>query len=407
MARDSRLQAIACLIPVFALVRGVLATPGVSAAILPTIPTSPSDLSPRHKGGDTVSLYGGAYSMWARLAWVAPTGITASTDGNCSLWSWTFSDSYVMDKRANDVCESRGRYNTGPGSEPWCLWGYLVQPPGPRLIGVVGDEIVYRKCSGQTFRWRYPGGDISVPDAAADWVEFRTDEGTHVLEYGTDGQPLGLRVANSTGSGISLGQVLYPPNGIWAAIDYSLKADSITVRAANATTGDRRCDLYLKSGSTWGLTRSLTAAQLGGEVIGIGDRRAAVWNPGQPGQVAVFRVDVQSPFIETMYDLPGTADGTAYSSIPFAYVRRGQLVCSARWSAGSRGGIIVGNRVEQVAPCPGDLNADRAVGGADIAQLLDQWGAVTGLNIADINRDGNVNGIDLADLLSSWGPCTN
>ena len=382
--------------------------PEVPTAVLPTIPTNPVDLLPTHKGGDTVSIYSGSFGMWARLAWVASTGIKVSADGNnCSLGLWTFSDTYLMDKWVNYVCESNGRLNTGPGSEPWCLYGLLIQPPGPRLVGIVGDEIIYRKCSGQTYRWRYPGGDISVPDAASDWVEFRTDEGTHVLEYGTYGQPLGLRVANSTGSGISLGPILYPPNGTWQVSDYSLKSDSITVRVANASTGERRCDYYAKSGSTFTLIRSMTGSQLGGNIIGIGDRRVAVWSSNQPGKVAVFRMDSAPPFIETVFDLPSTPDGTSYSSVPFAYARRGSLLCSACWAGDTKAAIIVGNRSEQIAPCRGDLNADRTLDGADIGILLDQWGPANLLSVADINRDGIVNGADLGLILSNWGPCPN
>ena len=379
------------------------ASAGSATTLLPTFDSTPNLLSPRHKGGDTVSLYPGLVS---RLVWVTSTGSTVSEDWtNCGSNLWTFSDQFVMDKRVNEVCECNGRNNPGPVSVGWCVNTSLIQRPGPRVLGIVGPEILYRKCNNLAFRWSSSQGEFAVPDAASDWIEFRTDEGTHVLEFGIDGQPLGLRVVNSTGSGISLGPVLYAPNGTWTAMDYSLKSDSITVRAASATTGDRRCDLYLKSGSSWILSRSVAAAQLGGDVIGVGDRRAAVWNPSQPGQVAVFRLDSASPFIETMYELPSTSDGTAYSSIPFAYVRRGQLVSSARWGAGLRAGIILGNRVEQVLPCLGDLNADRVLDGADIGLLLDQWGVTTGLNVADINRDGVVNGADLGLLLSFWGAC--
>jgi hypothetical protein len=379
---------------------------GVQVVVLPTIPTSPADLIPRHKGGDTVSLYSGAYGMWGRLAWVASDGVKASTtDGNCGLRTWTFSDTYVMDKWANDVCESNGRYNVGPGSEPWCLYGFLLQPPGPQLVGIVGDEIVYRKCSGQTYRWRYPGSDISVPGAASDWIEFRTDEGTHVLDYGTYGQPLGLRVVNSSGSGISLGPVLYPPNGTWTVIDYSLRSDSITVRLAKPSTGEQRVDFFSKSGTTFTLARSMSGAQAGREIIGVGDRRVAFWSAAEPRKIAVVRVDPLVPFVETVFDLPPTPDGTAYSSVPFAYVRRGSLVCSARWSSDAKAAIMLGNRMEQAIPCPGDLNADRTLDGADLGALLDQWGPVDALNIADLNRDSFVNGADLGLLLSSWGNC--
>ncbi len=48
---------------------------------------------------------------------------------------------------------------------------------------------------------------------------------------------------------------------------------------------------------------------------------------------------------------------------------------------------------------PGDLNGDGLVNGADLANLLSQWG---GAGSADLNGDGIVNGSDLATLLANW-----
>ncbi len=56
------------------------------------------------------------------------------------------------------------------------------------------------------------------------------------------------------------------------------------------------------------------------------------------------------------------------------------------------------------AECPGDLNADGVVDGADLAPLLADWGSSD--SPADFNADGVVDGIDLAELLSSWGKCS-
>ena len=49
---------------------------------------------------------------------------------------------------------------------------------------------------------------------------------------------------------------------------------------------------------------------------------------------------------------------------------------------------------------PSDLNHDGVVGGADLALLLNRWGA--GAGIGDINFDGVVDGADIASLLSAW-----
>ncbi|HMN97731.1 MAG TPA: hypothetical protein PKC43_14760 [Phycisphaerales bacterium] len=52
--------------------------------------------------------------------------------------------------------------------------------------------------------------------------------------------------------------------------------------------------------------------------------------------------------------------------------------------------------------CPGDLNNDGTVNGADLGILLGQWG---GPGSGDLNGDGVVNGADLGILLGNWGPC--
>jgi hypothetical protein len=53
-------------------------------------------------------------------------------------------------------------------------------------------------------------------------------------------------------------------------------------------------------------------------------------------------------------------------------------------------------------PCMGDVNADRAVDGADLGVMLSSWGTS---GFADLNGDATVNGADLGILLSAWGPC--
>jgi hypothetical protein len=58
--------------------------------------------------------------------------------------------------------------------------------------------------------------------------------------------------------------------------------------------------------------------------------------------------------------------------------------------------------------CPGDLNLDGAVSGADLGILLGAWGPATPETAnADLDADGTVNGADLGALLGAWGPCSN
>ena len=50
----------------------------------------------------------------------------------------------------------------------------------------------------------------------------------------------------------------------------------------------------------------------------------------------------------------------------------------------------------------GDLDGDGDVDGADLARLLDAWGAAGGP--ADLDGDGTVGMLDLLALLSFWAP---
>ncbi|MFO0872798.1 MAG: GC-type dockerin domain-anchored protein [Phycisphaerales bacterium] len=53
------------------------------------------------------------------------------------------------------------------------------------------------------------------------------------------------------------------------------------------------------------------------------------------------------------------------------------------------------------APCPGDLDGNNAIDGADLGAMLAAWGTTDAA--ADLNADGIVDGADLGALLSLWG----
>ena len=84
--------------------------------------------------------------------------------------------------------------------------------------------------------------------------------------------------------------------------------------------------------------------------------------------------------------LPGHLDSFDWSCDK---VRNGVLVAGEKILLELRAGV-------------GDLSADGAVNGADLALLLGEWG-VAGVSPADLNVDGAVNGADLAILLGGWG----
>ena len=56
--------------------------------------------------------------------------------------------------------------------------------------------------------------------------------------------------------------------------------------------------------------------------------------------------------------------------------------------------------------CIADINHDGKVSGADLGQLLLNWG-VSGTKAFDLNSDGVVDGGDLSIIVNAWGPCAN
>ena len=55
--------------------------------------------------------------------------------------------------------------------------------------------------------------------------------------------------------------------------------------------------------------------------------------------------------------------------------------------------------------CPGDLDGDGTVGGADLGLLFVDWGPCPGGCSADLDGDGTVGGSDLGLLFVAWGDC--
>ncbi len=53
-------------------------------------------------------------------------------------------------------------------------------------------------------------------------------------------------------------------------------------------------------------------------------------------------------------------------------------------------------------PCPSDLDGNGVIDGADLGDLLNQWG---GNGPADLDGNGIVDGADLGELLNAWGAC--
>ncbi|HMN95055.1 MAG TPA: hypothetical protein PKC43_00040 [Phycisphaerales bacterium] len=93
---------------------------------------------------------------------------------------------------------------------------------------------------------------------------------------------------------------------------------------------------------------------------------------------------------------PGCSDAACCTQIcasdPFC--------CAVSWDATCAAGAAA---TCCLSGCPGDLDGDGVVNGADLGVLLGAFGSAGGC--ADLDGSGVVNGADLGILLGSWGPC--
>lgn len=77
------------------------------------------------------------------------------------------------------------------------------------------------------------------------------------------------------------------------------------------------------------------------------------------------------------------------------------LVAQIETSLSTAEGLLV-LILQQLSPCPADLNGDGTVDAADLGVLLGNWGSS---GIADFDENGIVDGADLSVLLGGWGGC--
>ncbi len=110
-------------------------------------------------------------------------------------------------------------------------------------------------------------------------------------------------------------------------------------------------------------------------------------------QVTTFRMKVISPFTSSAINiLPTLTVDAPADTIVYDGTVPGLDVVGALHSA----------IINQIPPCPSDLNGDGQVAGNDLALLLDNW---NDSGVGDLDASGFVDGDDLAVLLDSWGAC--
>jgi hypothetical protein len=101
----------------------------------------------------------------------------------------------------------------------------------------------------------------------------------------------------------------------------------------------------------------------------------------------------------TILSAPGSVSGS-FDNAPISFVP-GKIYL---WTVSTTPDEVAVH-LDDIVPCPADLNGDGMVDGADLGLLLAAWGPCEGC-IEDIGVDGAVDGADLGLLLAAWGACS-
>lgn len=115
----------------------------------------------------------------------------------------------------------------------------------------------------------------------------------------------------------------------------------------------------------------------------------------------IYRPEVGETFY-VMAAPPTTLNGV-FTNEPISFAPNAVV----HWLIGYQTGEVADSvtlTVTSIVPCPGDLNADGLINGADLGLMLAAWGSCKGCD-ADLNGDGEVDGADLGILLAAWGSC--
>jgi hypothetical protein len=343
---------------------------------------------------------------------VGPTQIDAhvfNMDGNSSV-SWNIAHSLTVNAKEIDLGNTilNGEITIGggffghleinitSGSNVWNLGGTLTTSgvaaiPTERISGspmiLSGDLNLDGRVGIGTYVWMYPQSVTTMADSL---TELRlTDGGT--IYTGATLTGGGLVVNGSAGQltlqdNVNLNDVGLVNNGKLAVGPFTGVAfvDRFTQEASGTWlvqlggyTPDVEHDLlFVLNGP------ATVAGQMDVSLVNMGN---GVFDPQAGDSFIVLRASA------------GLAGGFANQPISYA---NGKVYL---WSVAIDSSTVQ-LVLDDVVPCPADLNSDGQVNGADLGILLANWGPCEGC-LGDLDGDNIVSGADLGQLLASWGPC--
>jgi len=343
---------------------------------------------------------------------VGPTTISATVfnmDGNTSS-DWTISHSLVVNAEAidymgdafdADILIGGGFFghleiNLAPPETFWTMSGTIETSgvaaiPTERVSGtpifVTGQLILDGRVGFGTYAWLTSS---SITEMADEFTELRLSQGGAIYAGATmsgDGM-----VVNGTAGEL----VLHDNTNL-----FGVGVENNGTLHVGGSAGVAFVDRFVQ-GST-----GAWVVQLGGYTPGTQHDLLFVLNDATTlaGKVVVSLVDLGSGLFDPQ---PGdsflvlrASGGMAgsFANQPISYGNGKVYLWSVAIDASTVQLVL-----DDVLPCPADLNSDGQVNGADLGILLASWGPCADC-VADLDGDDTVGGADLGQLLPSWGPC--
>ena len=344
-------------------------------------------------------------------------GIAVSADGR-----------FVVGDTSGPVGNSAGRWEQDGG---WTSFGglgpsgcdsslssaYDMSSDGQRCVG-----LGWNGCSAGAFLWTPGDGMVALPQNGPNSSRADTISGDGTVVGGWDEASNGSRraavwnqnpksgdwtqdllLAGTPGNTIGAGEV-NGANGDGSVVVGSANGSSNASSGAFVYRDDDGLDLlgFLPPVSNPYTAGALDVSEDGRIVVGFQREglgggqsfRATYWTP-ETGLVAL-----KDHLISLGDDIPANFTLAAAMSMS----DDGRVICGwgyedvfffqDAWIVVLPGGDV---------PCPGDLNGDGLVNGADLGLLLVAWG--TEDPAADLSGDGPVDGADLGLMLAAFGDC--
>lgn len=285
--------------------------------------------------------------------------------------------------------------------------GLAISSDGSTIVGGYGGAETSNTLLG--FRWTASGGVESLgllPGGAFAYALDVSGDGSVMVGAGsqTGSQEVAIRWSPATGAQ-PLG---FLPGGNTSTA-FGVSSDGATVVGAAATPSGGRAfrwtqamgiqNLGVLPGAT--VSEGLAVSGDGLTVVGLCTATgAAGWTPFLWHPALGMR-GFRSHALALGVDLGGWSSIDRASAVS----ETGRYAVGWGIRDGADHAFLIDFGPFGPAHCPGDLDGDRAIGGADLGILLGHWG--TGGNpAADLDSDGIVTGADLGLLLGRWGgPC--